>query len=123
MRRQAEAGGVMEQDGWNYTGHPEDGTDARKLVTLTEGGMMWIGIRAWNSQHQYWMNGGEPERIATVKAWRDLPEIARGFWDRGKLTFPDRRISDNPKYFPERRAAPSPAGPDALAEELERCSE
>jgi hypothetical protein len=76
-------------DGWDYTGKPEPGTDARKFVTLTEGGMQWVGIRAWNHEKQYWMNGGEPERVAKVKAWRDLPDVARGFWDRGQLIFPD----------------------------------
>lgn len=80
---------TASEDGWDYTGHPEAGTDARKLVTLTENGMAWIGIRAWHHENQYWMNGGEPER-ATVLAWRDLPEIARGYWHRGQLTFPER---------------------------------
>lgn len=73
-----------EQDGWNYNGEPGEG-DARKLVTLEDGGMTWVGIRAWHAAHRRWINNGEPER-ATVKAWRDLPEPARGFWYRGQLT-------------------------------------
>ena len=70
-------------DGWHYRrdGVPEGG-DARKLVTLEHDGMRWIGIRAFNHKHRHWMNNNEPE-LATVKAWRDLPAIAEGFWNHG----------------------------------------
>lgn len=72
-----------QADGWHYVGEPMGG-DARKIVTLVEDGMTWVGIRAFNFQGRHWMNNNEPER-ATVKAWRDLPEPANGFWDRGRL--------------------------------------
>lgn len=75
---------MSECDGWNYTGEPPDGEDCRKLVTLVDSGMVWVGIRAWNNLRRGWMNGGEPERCH-VKAWRDLPEPAMGFWQRGIL--------------------------------------
>lgn len=77
-----------EPDGWNYCGKPPPSADARKLVTLEEGGMTWVGIRAWHHTNQRWVNNGEPER-ATVKCWRDLPEPARGFYDRGILIVPN----------------------------------
>src|SRR5258706_10457617 len=76
----------VEADGWCYSGGPSEGDDARKLVTLEQGGMAWVGIRAWHLQWKSWMNNGEPER-ANVVAWRDLPERARGFWVRGQLHF------------------------------------
>lgn len=78
---------MIEQDGWNYRTKPEEG-DARKLVTLEQGGMVWVGIRAWHNVKRYWMNNGEPER-AEVIAWRNLPEPASGRWDRGVLFIPD----------------------------------
>ena len=71
--------------GWHYTGDPEPDRDARKLVTLHESGMYWVGIRAWHFQGRYWMNNGEPEK-ANVIAWMTLPSAAPGRWDRGKLT-------------------------------------
>jgi hypothetical protein len=77
---------MIEKDGWNYTGHPKAEKDSRCIVTLDEGGMSWVGIRAWNHQGEFWMNGGEPER-AHVHAWRELPDIARGYWSRGELRF------------------------------------
>lgn len=87
-RRSSPAQAAMpDGDGWNYYGNPPDGTDCRKLVTLVAGDMTWIGIRAFHHANRRWMNNGEPERD-TVKAWRDLPEIARGFWQRGELRFP-----------------------------------
>lgn len=70
--------------GWLYEAEPIDGTDARKLVTLVEGGMEWVGIRIWNSFKGRWYNGNEPER-AHVKAWQDLPATARRSWVRGQL--------------------------------------
>lgn len=80
---------MNEKDGWNYTGNPAAGEDARKLVTLHDNnGMAWVGIRAWNTQGKYWMNNNEP--IAeTVHAWRALPDIARGQWSRGQLIMPE----------------------------------
>lgn len=77
----------ISKDGWNYHNHIPEHGDARKLVTLELDGMQWIGIRAFHHQGRYWMNNNEPE-AATVIAWRDLPEIARGFYDRGKLIIP-----------------------------------
>lgn len=68
-------------DGWIYVGNPGEG-DARKIVTLEQDGMTWVGIRAFNHQHGYWQNNNEPER-AKVVAWRDMPEPARGRWERG----------------------------------------
>lgn len=78
-----------EKDGWTYSGNPEPSKDCRKLVTLRESGMEWIGIRAWNHQEGYWMNNSEPERC-DVLCWRDLPDFPRGFWVSGQLHF--RRI-------------------------------
>lgn len=75
----------FEQDGWNYRTKPAPGQDARKLVTLEQGGMVWVGIRAWNSQGRYWQNGNEPETQANVKAWRELSAPAKGFWLHGEL--------------------------------------
>lgn len=69
---------------WNYSGHPSPDKDCRKLVTLHQGSMWWIGIRAWNSQGKFWQNGNDPE-TASVHAWMDLPDIARSFWDKGVL--------------------------------------
>ena len=71
---------------WNYCGNcrPKDGDDARKIVTLMEGGMVWVGIRAYHHRDRYWMNGGEPER-AEVLAWKDLPSPATKRWVRGIL--------------------------------------
>lgn len=75
---------MTEIDGWNYDARNVPEGDARKIVTLEEGGMTWIGIRAFHHESRRWLNNGEPER-ATVKAWRDMPDIARGFYDRGQL--------------------------------------
>ena len=74
----------MAETNWNYIGKPEDGKDCRKFVTLLEGGMKWVGIRAWNHTAMQWQNNGELER-ATVLAWQDLPEPAKKMWHRGQL--------------------------------------
>jgi hypothetical protein len=74
-----------DSDGWNYAATPQDGTDSRKLVTLEQDGMVWIGIRAWSSQHRCWVNNGEPTR-ETVVAWKDLPRPAEHRWVNGLLT-------------------------------------
>ncbi len=79
---------MIQKDGWNYTQYPQPGKDARKIVTLEDGGMVWVGIRAFATDGKYWQNNGEPER-ARVTAWRDLPEPAKGFWDRGNLIIPE----------------------------------
>lgn len=76
---------TTERDGWDYNARLVPEGDARKLVTLEDGGMTWVGIRAFNHQCGHWVNNGEPER-ATVKCWRDLPEPARGVWVRGILS-------------------------------------
>lgn len=73
----------FESDGWCYRDKPTGG-DARKFVTLEQDGMTWVGIRAFHFQDQRWMNNNEPER-AHVKAWREMPELAQGWWDRGQL--------------------------------------
>lgn len=75
---------MSENDGWDYSQNVT-GYDGRKLVTLEEDGMIWIGIRAWSGSR--WLNNGEPER-AKVIAWRNLPPIARGYWERGELHIP-----------------------------------
>ena len=73
-------------DDWNYDaqGVPENG-DSRKIVTLLEGGMVWVGIRFWNNAKRCWFNNNEPEK-AQILAWRDLPEPAKKRWVRGQLT-------------------------------------
>jgi hypothetical protein len=73
---------------WTYTQTPKPGKDARKIVTLKQDGMVWVGIRAWHNAGRYWMNGHEPER-AHVLAWMDLPEPAPGRWVRGRLVGED----------------------------------
>jgi hypothetical protein len=80
---------VSEKDGWTYntTDIPEG--DGRKLVTLEEQGMVWVGIRFWNCQEEHWMDGsGTGPELATVKAWRNLPQPAKGWYDRGQLHIP-----------------------------------
>lgn len=74
---------MKDADGWTYTYPPAEG-DSRKLVTLEEDGMVWVGIRAFSATHQRWLNGGEPER-ATISAWMDLPAPAKGFWSGKSL--------------------------------------
>ena len=59
---------------WRY-GTPPAGGNARKLVTLTQDGMMWVGIRQWNEHRQAWVNNGVTEE-AEVVAWDDLPSPA-----------------------------------------------
>lgn len=77
-------------DGWNYWPTvPVPEGDARKIVTLVEDGMTWVGIRAFNFSARKWMSNNEPER-ATVHAWRDLPAPARGFWSHGKFYLTER---------------------------------
>ena len=78
---------TAEKDGWHYRGKPEGG-DCRKLVTLKQSGMVWVGIRAFDGTNQRWLNNGEPE-VAEVLAWRDLLQPAAGYWDRGKLNISD----------------------------------
>ena len=78
----------FEKDGWCYQDKPQEG-DARKIVTLEQDGMIWVGIRAFHSIAGKWMNNNEPER-AKVIAWRDLDEPARGCWVHGKLIIPSR---------------------------------
>lgn len=78
-----DAGADGSVDGWIYVGFPEGG-DCRKFVTLEQDGMAWVGVRAFNHQRRFWQNNNEPER-ATVIAWRDLPEPARGRWERARF--------------------------------------
>jgi hypothetical protein len=69
---------------WNYSKTPPAGGDARKLVTLDEDQMRWVGIRAFHSAEGRWYNGNEPER-ATIIAWRDLEAPAKSFYLRGQF--------------------------------------
>jgi hypothetical protein len=78
---------MSERDGWTYSRPSQDNLDARRIVTLRQAGMTWIGIRAWNHEKGLWMNNSEPE-LATVVAWQMLPEPAKGWYDRGKLHIP-----------------------------------
>lgn len=82
---------MPEQDGWEYQAKPNGG-DCRKIVTLDQDGMCWVGIRAFNATTGQWLNGGEPERAAVV-AWRDLDQPARGRFVRGKLVLARREFS------------------------------
>lgn len=67
-------------DGWNYCtyGNPPGEGDQRKIVTLEQDGMTWVGVRIYQSQQRRWSSNGEPER-AKVTAWRDLPQPATEF--------------------------------------------
>ena len=69
---------------WEYLEKPKPEGDCRKLVTLLDGGMVWVGVRAFNHQQQRWMNNNEPEKV-TVLAWMDLPGPAEKRWVRGCL--------------------------------------
>lgn len=82
---------------WEYVLKPTQG-DARKIVTLEQDGMRWVGIRAWHAGQQIWLNNNEPEK-ATVIGWINLPEPARGYWQRGMLIDPatQRKESDDGK--------------------------
>ena len=71
--------------GWLYRSDIPQG-DARKIVSLQQSGMEWVGIRIWNATEQCWYNGNEPLRSdERVLAWMDLPATARRHWVRGKL--------------------------------------
>ncbi len=74
---------TAQSDGWDYSSNVSEG-DARKLVTLLQDGMTWVGIRAFDHQRRRWLNNGEPE-MATVIAWQDLPIPANGRWHRGQF--------------------------------------
>lgn len=60
------------REGWTDD-IPGDHGDCRKLVTLEQDGMIWVGIRAWNGAS--WLNNGTLEK-AKVLAWRELPAPA-----------------------------------------------
>lgn len=79
---------VFESDGWCYKHKPNGQGDCRKLVTLHDRGMAWVGVRAWHDK-QGWMNGNEPE-LHTIHAWRDLEPPATGFWLSGILHLTER---------------------------------
>lgn len=72
----------MAKNRWNY-GEPSSGKDARKIVTLEQDGMRWVGIRAYNGTEDRWYNGNEPDVLAKVVAWQDLPTPSDSFWSRG----------------------------------------
>ena len=56
---------------WQYGPPPAEG-DGRKLVSLEEDGMVWVGIRFWNARLLQWYNGQTLEH-AHVLGWIDLP--------------------------------------------------
>lgn len=69
---------------WNYKDPAVECGDSRKFVTLMDGGMVWVGVRAWHGREGRWYNGNEPER-AQVLAWQDMPPPANKRWVRGQL--------------------------------------
>jgi hypothetical protein len=79
---------MIEKDGWDYTEKPPADGDCRKLVTLHDRGMAWVGVRAWHHAERRWYNGNEPEHH-TVHAWRDLPQTATGYWQKAILHIPE----------------------------------
>lgn len=81
---------------WKYVLKPEPVGDCRKIVTLVQDGMSWVGIRAFDHQNQRWLNNNEPE-TALVVAWRDLDEPAQG-----------RLTRDHAKYGRSLRGAEQP---------------
>ena len=76
--------GETDSLGWRYVGDPKPNSDSRHLVSLSQDGMEWVGIRAWHSQQRLWFNGNDPEG-AQVIAWMPLPATARRHWSRGIL--------------------------------------
>lgn len=76
----------MSEEHWDYSRllTKEEGKDARKLVTLMNDGLVWVGIRAWHHIEKRWYNGHEPE-LNQVLAWMDLPDPAKKRWVRGQL--------------------------------------
>jgi hypothetical protein len=78
---------------WHYREYPASGTDARKLVTLVQGGMTWAGIRVWSSETRHWYNNNELE-TAKILCWADLP-IAKGYWSRGKLIIREPYVNED----------------------------
>lgn len=85
-------------EGWHYGKPTKDEKDCRRLVSLEQGGMQWIGIRAWHHERQCWMNGGEPE-TATVVAWQWLPEPA---WLQDSAAAPEAsgKVAEGWKWVP-----------------------
>ncbi len=77
---------MIQCDGWNYDDPVDEGLDGRKLCTLYSDGMTWVGIRHFAGGR--WLNNGEPLRSESVIAWRELPQPAKGYWDRGRLHIP-----------------------------------
>jgi hypothetical protein len=78
---------MIDENGWHYERNPPDGGDSRKLCTIdVDGDMCFVGIRMWNSRNSRWESNGQPCAGEKVRAWRDLPDPARGHWDRGLLT-------------------------------------
>lgn len=73
-----------DRRGWVYSRDVPEG-DCRKLVWLVDdGGMCWVGIRAFDHSGKRWLNGGEPE-TAKVLCWQDLPKRPLRYWYRGQL--------------------------------------
>jgi hypothetical protein len=72
-----------DTDGWHYSDKPVPEGDGRKLVTLMQDGLVWVGIRHWTQQTGC-VNNNEPcgERII---AWMDLPRPAEGRYVGGQL--------------------------------------
>lgn len=74
-----------DSQGWVHDGIPvKNGEDSRRLVSLEQDGMSWVGIRSWHSTDGIWYNGSEPEH-ATVRAWQKLPDPTRSFWQGGRF--------------------------------------
>ena len=74
-----------DAEGWHYGHDPSNEGDGRKLVTLEQDGMVWVGIRHWQPTLGRWVNNGEPTTEKVI-AWQDLPLPARHRFVRGLLT-------------------------------------
>ena len=77
---------MKDVDGWNYFVPGRNGQevgDGRKLCTIDHDGMTFVGIRHWSAKH--WLSNGEPISGETVRAWKELPPPAQGYWQHGLL--------------------------------------
>ena len=83
---------ITDSLGWLYREDIRQG-DCRKLVSLRQDGMEWVGIRAWNQKEHRWYNGNDPER-ADILGWMDLPQTVRRHYVRGILV-PELKPNEN----------------------------
>lgn len=60
---------------WIRDRDPDGNGDCRKLVTLEQHGVIWVGIRAFDAVGGRWMNNNVSE-LAKVLAWQELPSPA-----------------------------------------------